>query len=58
LHQTKKTSRIFTAIANVCASSCKTRAIVNACATVGIAVHDHIIIGHGEATSFKTLGLL
>lgn len=35
-----------------------TRAIVDACATMGIAVHDHIIIGHGEATSFKTLGLL
>jgi DNA repair protein RadC len=35
-----------------------TRAIVEACATMGIAVHDHIIIGHAEVTSFKTLGLL
>jgi DNA repair protein RadC len=35
-----------------------TRRIVEAAETVGIAVHDHLIIGKGEHTSFKTLGLL
>jgi DNA repair protein RadC len=35
-----------------------TRAIINACLTVGITVHDHIIIGHESVTSFKNLGLL
>ncbi|MDR3451096.1 MAG: DNA repair protein RadC [Alphaproteobacteria bacterium] len=35
-----------------------TRAIVEACKPLGITVHDHIIIGHAEVTSFKTLGLL
>ncbi|MGB9154276.1 MAG: DNA repair protein RadC [Alphaproteobacteria bacterium] len=35
-----------------------TRAIADACRPLGITVHDHIIIGHGEVTSFKSLGLL
>ena len=35
-----------------------TKAIVQALQTVNIAVHDHIIIGPSNHTSFKTLGLL
>ena len=35
-----------------------TRAVVNACQPLGIAVHDHIIIGRHEVASFKNLGLL
>lgn len=35
-----------------------TKAIVQALQTVNIAVHDHIIIGPSNYTSFKTLGLL
>ncbi|MDE2029454.1 MAG: DNA repair protein RadC [Alphaproteobacteria bacterium] len=35
-----------------------TQAIVAACAPLGIAVHDHLIIGHAETASFKALGLL
>jgi DNA repair protein RadC len=35
-----------------------TRAILNACSPLGIAVHDHIIISREETASFKTLGLL
>ena len=35
-----------------------TRAIIDACRPLGIAVHDHIIIGHDQVTSFKTLGIL
>lgn len=35
-----------------------TRAIINACAPLGITVHDHIIIGRETVTSFKALGLI
>ena len=35
-----------------------TRAIVEACQPLGIAVHDHIVIGKGTVASFKSLGLL
>lgn len=35
-----------------------TRTIVAACSTVDITVHDHIIVGRGGVTSFRTLGLL
>ncbi len=35
-----------------------TRAVANAVAAVGIALHDHIIIGRGRHASFKSLGLL
>ena len=35
-----------------------TKAVVNALQTVQITVHDHIIIGPSNFTSFKTLGLL
>ncbi len=35
-----------------------TRAVVAALAAVGIAMHDHVVIGRGRHTSFKTLGLL
>lgn len=35
-----------------------TRAIVDACKPLGIAVHDHIIIGRNDAASFKSMGLL
>ncbi len=35
-----------------------TQAIVEACRPLGIAVHDHIIIGHDKVASFKGLGLL
>ena len=35
-----------------------TRAVAKATAAVGIAVHDHLIIGRGRHTSFKSLGLL
>ncbi len=35
-----------------------TRAIADACRPLGIAIHDHIIIGKGEVASFKALGLL
>ncbi|MDR3425385.1 MAG: DNA repair protein RadC [Alphaproteobacteria bacterium] len=35
-----------------------TRAIIEACRPLGIAVHDHIIIGRDAVASFKTLGLL
>src|SRR5947199_491338 len=35
-----------------------TKAIIVACQTLGIAVHDHVIVGkHGHA-SFKALGLM
>lgn len=35
-----------------------TRAIADACRPLGIAIHDHLIIGGGETASFKALGLL
>ena len=35
-----------------------TRAIIDACKPLGIVIHDHIIIGRGEVSSFKALGLL
>ncbi|MGE0109291.1 MAG: DNA repair protein RadC [Bdellovibrionales bacterium] len=35
-----------------------TREIVAACAPLGVVIHDHIIIGASEVTSFKELALL
>jgi DNA repair protein RadC len=35
-----------------------TRAIIDACRPLGIAVHDHIIISQGETVSFKNKGLM
>ena len=35
-----------------------TRAIVDACRPLGLTIHDHIIIGHEQVASFKSLGLL
>jgi DNA repair protein RadC len=35
-----------------------TRAIVDACKPLGIAIHDHIVIGRHDVASFKSLGLL
>jgi len=35
-----------------------TRLVARATAAVGIALHDHVIIGRGRHSSFKTLGLL
>ena len=35
-----------------------TRSVARALATVGIALHDHIVIGRGRHSSFKSLGLL
>jgi DNA repair protein RadC len=35
-----------------------TRSIIEACKPLGIAVHDHIIIGRKDVASFKSLGLL
>lgn len=35
-----------------------TRAVRDAAKAVGVALHDHVIIGRGRHTSFKTLGLL
>lgn len=35
-----------------------TRAIIDACGPLGIAVHDHIIIGRDGVASFKGLGLM
>lgn len=35
-----------------------TRSIVDACKPLGIAIHDHIIIGRKDVASFKSLGLL
>jgi DNA repair protein RadC len=35
-----------------------TRAIADACRPLGIAIHDHIIVGGSEVSSFKALGLL
>jgi DNA repair protein RadC len=35
-----------------------TRAIQDACRPLDIAIHDHLIIGRNEVTSFKAMGLL
>jgi DNA repair protein RadC len=35
-----------------------TRAVAKAAEAVGVAVHDHVIVGRGRHTSFKSLGLL
>jgi DNA repair protein RadC len=35
-----------------------TRAVVKAAAAVGVTVHDHLVIGRGHHSSFKSLGLL
>jgi len=35
-----------------------TRAVAQALHPVGIALHDHIVIGRGRHASFRTLGLL
>ena len=35
-----------------------TRAVAKAVAAVGIALHDHVIIGRGRHSSFKSLGLI
>lgn len=34
------------------------RAIADACRPLGIAIHDHIVIGGEAVASFKSLGLL
>ncbi len=35
-----------------------TKQIVNAAKTIGVTVHDHLIIGRENTASFKTLGLM
>jgi DNA repair protein RadC len=35
-----------------------TRKIIDAARTLGIAVHDHVIVGRAEVASFKALGLI
>ena len=35
-----------------------TRQVVQAAAAMGIVVHDHVVVGHGEHASFKALGLI
>ena len=35
-----------------------TRAVAKAVGAVGIALHDHVVIGHGKHASFRSLGLL
>jgi DNA repair protein RadC len=35
-----------------------TRIVAKALSAVGIALHDHVVIGRGRHSSFKTLGLL
>ena len=35
-----------------------TRAVAKAVGAVGIALHDHLVIGRGRHASFKSLGLL
>jgi DNA repair protein RadC len=35
-----------------------TRAVAKALAAVGVEIHDHVVIGRGRHSSFKTLGLL
>ena len=34
------------------------RKIIDAARTLGIAVHDHVIVGRAEVASFKALGLI
>ncbi|MGH6996411.1 MAG: JAB domain-containing protein, partial [Stellaceae bacterium] len=35
-----------------------TRAVAKAVGAVGVALHDHVVIGRGRHASFKSLGLL
>jgi DNA repair protein RadC len=35
-----------------------TRQVIEASRAMGIVVHDHIVVGHGESASFKALGLI
>jgi DNA repair protein RadC len=35
-----------------------TRQVRDAAKAVGIALHDHLVIGHGRHASFKSLGLI
>jgi DNA repair protein RadC len=35
-----------------------TRAVTKALSAVGIALHDHVVIGRGRHSSFRTLGLI
>ena len=35
-----------------------TRAVAKALDAIGVTVHDHVIIGRGRHSSFKSLGLL
>jgi RadC-like JAB domain len=35
-----------------------TRAVAKALAAIGIALHDHVVLGRGRHASFKSLGLL
>jgi DNA repair protein RadC len=35
-----------------------TRAVAKALGTVGIALHDHVVLGRGRHASFKSLGLI
>jgi DNA repair protein RadC len=35
-----------------------TRSVARALATVGISLHDHVVIGRGRHSSFKSSGLL
>jgi DNA repair protein RadC len=35
-----------------------TRAVAKALAAIGIALHDHVVLGRGKHSSFKTLGLI
>jgi len=35
-----------------------TRAVAKALDAVGVQVHDHVVIGRGRHSSFKSLGLL
>lgn len=35
-----------------------TKAVAKAAAAVGVTVHDHVVIGRGRHSSFRSLGLL
>ena len=35
-----------------------TRQVMQAAEAMGIVVHDHVVVGHGEHASFKALGLI
>ena len=35
-----------------------TEEIVRACATIGVTLHDHVVIGKGAEASFRSLGLI